>query len=405
MADEFNTGSGEASVDSGSSFEGGTDDVSSSGNSDVELQERMLGNDSEDWYDEGLGTFVKADGEPYYDKDGNRIETKEALEKFLKTQNAKNIDNGTDNNVNNQNSKNARQPISVKDKLARLFDVSNGKNETISKVSSFRFTPNVAIKPQQQQNQQNIQNQQQQPVDAEAKMRTDYETYADGLRTAMGIEYLEDAAAELQAAGRYRQDNPVAVKLDNEIKERKAQLDKELRSKWLTMSQEHVNGTLKAERDKLAEEKAKETAKDNFTRVASQFGGNDTLEALLFGYKDSAVKDPNKAWQAGPGQELFNAIFEFVHEGEQVENINEAYNKFFHKWAKNEGRLQVLAKYATAMGYLSHGSKNDLQKARQAGIAEAKQKSKFVKPSPNSSHGFSMNGSQEFGELNRFAGK
>lgn len=293
MSEELETVSAEGS--SGESFEGSYSD---SGASDVEMQERMLGNDAEYWMDEGLGTFTSPDGEPLYDQNGERIETKEALDAFLKAQNAK-TEQKTE--TQQQQSK-AKQPtLTAKQKLEKLFTRDeSGKNDTLKNLVSHTFKSSLVIKPpatqQQGQNQQP-----QQPVDPKAQVREEFTKYRQSLEAL--IEPLELAAQVLQDQGAWTTDNPHAVKIDAQLQERRKMMKDELENKLFELNQNHFESEQKKNKEKEAFEKQTELANATFKRVASQFGGDDVLGALLFLVKILTVKlkkVQDKTWLSLP---------------------------------------------------------------------------------------------------------
>lgn len=391
MSEELETVSVEGS--SGESFEGSSSD---SGASEVEMQERMLGNDADYWLDEGLGTYTAPDGEPLYDENGNRIETKEALDAFLKAQNAK-----TEQKTENQQQQTkAKQPtLTAKQKLEKLFTRDeSGNNDTLKNLVSYTFKPSLVVKPAPQQ--QQMQGQQPQPpVDPKTQVREEFTKYKQSLEAL--IEPLELAAEALQAQGAWTADNPQAVKIDAQLQERRKAMKEELENKLFELNQNHFESEQKKAKEKELFEKQKETAEATFKRVASQFGGDDALGTLLFGETVNGKSEP------GVGSDLVSFAFEMsrLFNPEPIENIGEEYTKFWAKLASNENYLMTLAKFATSHGYVLHGSKAELEKARQAGIKEANQKKKFIKPTPNSTQGGSFGQNHEFDSVMKYAGR
>ena len=215
------------------------------------------------------------------------------------------------------------------------------------------------------------------------------------------IEPLELAAEALQAQGAWTADNPQAVKIDAQLQERRKMMKDELENKLFELNQNHFESEQKKAKEKEAFEKQKELADANFKRVASQFGGDDALGVLLFG------ENVNGKVEKGAGQDLVEFAFEMsrLFNSEPVENVGEEYKKFWAKLASNENYLMTLAKFATSHGYVLHGSKAELEKARKAGIQEANQKKKFIKPSPNSTQGGNFGQNREFDSVMKYAGR
>lgn len=389
MADEFD------SVAVESSSESSDIGSESSGSSDVDLQERMLGNDAEYWMDEGLGTFTSPEGEPLYDKKGNRIETKEALDAFLKAQGAK------PEETTEQQTLKAKQPVlTAKQKLEKLFTRDeSGKNEAFQKLVSYKFNPTLAIKQAQQQQQGQQFQQPQQPVDPKEAVRTEYSKYKQSLEAL--IEPLEMAAQALQEQNLWTEDNPRAVEINKQLLERRKTIKDDLEGKMFELNQKYFEGEQKKAKEAEESKALMKTAEETFKRVASQFGGDDALGYLLFG------ENVNGKVERGMGTDLVDLAFEVsrLYNPEPVENIGEEYKKFWAKFASNENSLMTLAKAATALGYVMHGSKAELEKARLAGMKEAQQKKKFIKPTPNSTQGGNFGHDPQFDDVMRYAGR
>ena len=256
---------------------------------------------------------------------------------------AKNQNTGTNNQNQQQQSQPAADPFDsqffVQEKngnktfdAAKALDFIQNRNgyQTSQSLNQI-FQPQVAQTQAQQQApiQQPVDNRQpwERELEEEQKLRESFlnpkMSWPNHFQKALELGYQGDSAIA------YANEQ---VKNDAEMEFRKASYERRYKAEQ--------EAKQRADEERQAQEIAPKS-RINLAKVASEFGGMEKVNALLFG-----VQQPDGKLANGYGIETINMLFDMAHEGKQlpkdVNELQKVYEKWWTKFTSNENNLRYV---------------------------------------------------------------